>query len=325
MLKTMNNGARGLRSTQVLLGWLGRKRVSITPRTRQFLLLFAAAVFLVGAIIAYRHLPEGARLERWEFLVALALLMVPSTVILNAARFEIAARLLGRSVGFITSLRVSVAATAANLLPLPGAMLVRIEGLKQIGEDYRSAFLSNGIVAGAWVAVSSTLAGVVQLTAGHRAVGTVVTAVGIAAFAACWMLMVARVEPARRVPLALAILAIETLGVLVASLRLFLVLKALGVAVGFSQVVVLTLAAIAASAVGFLPGGIGLREVVAAGLAPLVGLPASLGYLSAALDRVVGLTILVPISLLLLGGSAGHTDTAARRETGTRKPESPRS
>ena len=83
--------------------------------------------------------------------------------------------------------------------------------------------------------------------------------------------------------------------------------------------------AIAASAVGFLPGGIGLREVIAAGLAPLVGLPASLGYLSAALDRVVGLTVLVPVTLLLVGGSASHANTAVRGETAARKPESPRS
>jgi hypothetical protein len=300
--------------------WLERNRVTTTP-TRRRILLLCAAVFLIGAVIAYRNLPPAIRLERPVLLLILGLFLVPATVTLNAARFELSARLLGRSVGFITALRVSVASTAANLLPLPGAMLVRIEGLKQAGESYRAAFLSNTIIAGAWIAVTSTAAGFIQLLAGTRAVGIALSVAGIAAFAGCTALVIARVEPARRLPLGLAILGTETLALSVASARLFLVLQALGVAVSLMQVVILTLAAVAASAVGVFPGGIGLRELIAAGIAPLADLPASLGYLSAALDRVVGLVVLVPLTLLVVGGPARGSKAASPEEVGPREPD----
>jgi hypothetical protein len=286
----------------VMPGWLERIRVKITPAGRRILLLCAAAVFLIGAVIAYRNLPPGTRLERPVLLLILGLFLVPAMVALNAARFELSARLLGRSVGFMTALRVSVASSAANLLPLPGGMLVRIEGLKQAGESYRAAFFSNAIIAAAWIAVTSMAAGFIQLLAGTRAVGIGLTVVGIAAFAVSTGLVISRVAPARRLPLGLAILGVETLVLLVASVRFFLVLQALGVAVNLTQVVILTLAVVAASAVGVFPGGIGLQEMIAAGIAPLADLPASLGYLSAALDRVVGLVVLVPLTLFVVGG-----------------------
>lgn len=310
-----------MRALLDLLGRLERRRASITPGRRRLLLLCAAAVFLVGAVIAYRHLPQDVHLVRWELLLLLGLLLVPATVALNAARFELAARLLGRSTDIVTALRVSVVATAANLLPLPGAILVRVEGLKQLGEDYRSAFLSTGIVSAASVAVPSSLAGLVQMAAGQRTVGTALIAVGIAALALSIALMIARVEPGRRVCLGLAILGVETLVVLVASARLLLVLRALGVEIGLTQVVVLTLAAVAAAAVGFFPGGIGLREMIAAGIAPLAALPASLGYLSAALDRVVGLLVLVPVTLLLVGGPARRATAAAPEQAKPGEPD----
>lgn len=285
------------------------------------MLVLAATIFLAGALIAFVQLPKGVRLVRWSYLVFLGLSMVPATVILNAARFDVTARLLGRSVGVLHALRVSVGASAANLLPLPGAMLIRIQGLKQIGESYRSAALSNGIVAGAWVAVSCSVAGALQLAAGHLASGSVLAAIAIAAFAAASVLMMARVEATRRLPLALGILGIEGLMVLVAAFRLQLVLLALGVPSDLSQTVVLTLASVAASAVGFLPGGMGLREAIASGLAPLVSLPASLGYLTAAIDRLVGLAVLVPVTLVLLGDFSSFSRRPKPGEPGPHEAE----
>jgi len=161
-------------------------------------------------------------------------------------------------------------------------------------------------------------AGFIQLLAGTRAVGIALTVVGIAAFAVSTGLVISRVAPARRLPLGLAILGVETLVLLVASVRFFLVLQALCVAVSLTQVVILTLAVVAASAVGVFPGGIGLQEMIAAGIAPLADLPASLGYLSAALDRVVGLVVLVSLTLFVVGGPTRGSKPDGPEASGSR-------
>jgi hypothetical protein len=73
----------------------------------------------------------------------------------------------------------------------------------------------------------------------------------------------------------------------------------------------LTIATAAASAVGILPGGLGLREVLAAALAPLVGLPAAVALFAVSVDRIIGLTGLALMTgiLTLFGrGTVGDAD-----------------
>ena len=57
-----------------------------------------------------------------------------------------------------------------------------------------------------------------------------------------------------------------------------------------------------AAAAGILPGGFGLRELIAAALAPLVGLPASAGFAATAINRVMGIVVLAPITAALALG-----------------------
>lgn len=274
-------------------------RPQFSPRARRWLLLLAAVLFLVGGVLAWKRLPVGAHLVHWKPLALLAAVPVPATVVLNAARFQISARILGRHVSSATALRVSVAATAANLLPLPGAALVRIQGLKVLGEGYGAASAATGVVAGAWAGVTLTAAGLWQLPAGSPLLSGVLAAVGITALAAAALGLRALVPEGRFASLASRLLVLEGLVLLTAAGRLYLVFSSLGVDVRFHQTIALTVAGVAASAVGVLPGGLGLREAAAAGLASLLALPASAGYLAAAIDRLVGLIVLFLITAVL--------------------------
>jgi uncharacterized membrane protein YbhN (UPF0104 family) len=53
------------------------------------------------------------------------------------------------------------------------------------------------------------------------------------------------------------------------------------------------------SAVSIVPAGLGIRELVSAGLAPVIGIEASAGFLSAAVSRVLEVVVLVPLALVL--------------------------
>jgi uncharacterized membrane protein YbhN (UPF0104 family) len=75
-------------------------------------------------------------------------------------------------------------------------------------------------------------------------------------------------------------------------MRLFLVAAALRFDVSFGQAAALMIAAVSAAAVGFLPSGLGVREGIAAILSPIVGLPAAVGLVITAVERVVGLVVL---------------------------------
>jgi uncharacterized protein (TIRG00374 family) len=105
---------------------------------------------------------------------------------------------------------------------------------------------------------------------------------------------------------ALELLAIECAFILMQSLRLFLVAAALRFDVSFAQTTTLAIATVAAAAIGFLPSGLGAREGIAALLAPIVGLPAAVGLVITAVDRLV--------SLVVLSVFAGIVTYATRRQ-----------
>jgi uncharacterized membrane protein YbhN (UPF0104 family) len=95
---------------------------------------------------------------------------------------------------------------------------------------------------------------------------------------------------------------VECSSIAVSTARLWFVIHALGHQPRVTAAVVLTLAGIIASASGILRGGLGLRELLAGAFAPLVGLPISLGFLAAAIDRIIGIIGHVPLAIVLSRG-----------------------
>ncbi len=259
-------------------------------------------LFLGGAVFAWRHLPPDVELVRPALLALLGGVLVPATLLLNAGRFTVSARILGREVRLLTALRVSIVASAANLLPLPGAALVRVEGLKRLGEGYGGAIRANAVLAATGIGLTAGGAGVLQLAAGQALLGGVLAVAGFTGLvAAAWLcLWIGGARPGLVAP----ILGVELGVVALMTLRLWVALLALGIELDVGQALVLALAPIMASAVGILPDGIGLREAVAAGLASFVALPPAVGYLATALDRLVAMAVLVPIALVLAPGVA---------------------
>ena len=281
------------------LAWVTGRRPRSATADRA-LLVAAVLLFVVAFALGLRTVPPGTvDVTAWPF--ALVVLAVPATSVANALEYAVAARIGGRRVVGWEAIEVSVLSSAANLLPLPGAALVRVRAMRRAGTSYRRALSVTAVVGGAWLATSLVLAGALLAVRRDAAVAgpgiaavLVIGLLGLVASAVAVRSLAAGGEALR---LSAALLATEVLTVALAGLRYLLVLRGLGLDAGLEQAVALTVAGVLASAIGFVPGGLGLREALAGVIAGLVGLPAAVGVLAAAVDRLVALPVLAALAV----------------------------
>lgn len=226
---------------------------------------------------------------------------VPIVMILNGFELVIAGRAVQQRVEVMEAVRVGILATSANLLPIPGAILVRTQVLKEGGSRYRDALRSTTATGAGWLATSFLLAGMVQW--GDRpSLALILLLPGVASAAIVAVLVRFSTD---RFSVICAIFVVETLFVLVTAIRLYAGFMAIQTPISIDQAFVLAIAAALASAVGVLPGGLGLRELIAGALSPLVGLPVATGVVVTAIDRLVGISIFAIVSAILLTASRG--------------------
>lgn len=284
---------------QRLASWRPSRR-----RQRQFMVV-ATAVFLVGSWLSLRSLGVGLATIRWWPIVAAGVVGVPLTLVANTGEYLLSVRLVGQRTSARDALRLTVVATAANLLPVPGAFLVRAQGLHGLGAGYRRAASATVVVGIVWIAVSALLAGgVLVASATSPWVGWAMLLGGVLLLSVSIVLLGRRARSRRHhVGLVAAAVGIELFAVASNALRLVLVLVGIGVDAELGQAFVLAVSSSLSSATGLLPGGFGIREAIAAGLSPLVALPASAGFAGTAVNRVVGMIAMAPVSLVLAVGS----------------------
>jgi len=161
------------------------------------------------------------------------------------------------------------------------------------------------IIGLAWLGAAGVLGGVVQIWS-HLAFALVALGIGLALLTIATVMLARALDAGTRVAGAVELLAIESSFILIQSFRLFLIAAALRFNVSYAQTTTLVIATVAAAAIGFLPSGLGAREGIAAVLAPIVGLPAAVGLVITAVDRLISLAVLS----ILAGGVA----VATRRE-----------
>ena len=284
---------RGLyRKVSPLRSWAQRNRRAL----RRVALWVSIAILLSGLIISVQAQPNVLVGLDWRYLLLVALFGVPIMVVLNAVEFLLTGRLLGRSIGFIHALEITVMGTAANMLPLPGGALVRVVGLTAAG-----ARLGHGVAASLLVFL---------VTIGMAAVysGLCIGFLNgtwpgptIALFGSLLLLLSAvatmRVEDGFRV---LGIIAATRLGlVLLTAARIYFCFCALGISASFVQASGLSVSGVLSSFVPFVPAGLGVREWMAAALSPLVYLAMSAGFIVTFVNRLLTMTMVIPIAIFL--------------------------
>ncbi len=270
---------------------LARGRWSVSPRGRRRLLAASAAGVVAAATWAWLHAGLSIADLHWPALVLSLLIAAPLSLALRAAEFDVAARLAGRPVGPRRSLGVALVASAANLLPLPGSLLVTWRALTDGGSPAGRAAGAGAAPGLTWLALTGVVGGTAMIGAGAPVPGLVAVAGGIVVGTAAARL-VRRLVGGGRHRLLAGLVAVESGWLAVSALRLSLALAALGHAVELDRVVALSVAGALTTAVGIFPAGLGLREALIAVVGTAVGLGLDVSVLVGTVDRLVWLVFL---------------------------------
>jgi uncharacterized membrane protein YbhN (UPF0104 family) len=270
-----------------------------------WLLIAALTAFIVFTVLGVRALPSIDKPIRWELIVIAALVCVPAVVALNALEFRLMAHFAQHHPPALEIVQITVLGSAANLLPMPGAVMVRLANLRKAGVRVTRGLNLTAIIGLAWLGTAGVLGGAVQIFS-HPAFAIVALVTGATILTIGTLLLARALEPGARFAGAIELLAIECAFVLTQALRLFLIAAALRFGVSYAQTTTLAIPTVAAAAIGFLPSGLGAREAIAAVLAPIVGFPAAVGLVITAVDRLV--------SLVVLSVLAGIVAVATRRQ-----------
>lgn len=268
-----------------------------TPRTRRVLAAVGAVGVTIALVLSLRALDVSLSTLRPGPLLVVALVLTPATMLANAAELRVmAAGTATRPLPWSPAVQVVVLATAANLLPVPGAALVRLQALRTRGATTAASALINLAGAGAWLGTGLVIAGGALLVLRGAAAGPAIV-LGVAATAVSAVLVRRAAHPGRATRTTLALLGVEAGVTVLHGARLLTVLVALGVELDLGQALVIGVSAPLSAAAGVFPAGIGLAEALSAALAPLVALPVAAGVAATGLNRVIGLAVTAPVAL----------------------------
>ena len=271
---------------------LERRAQPLPDRYRCPLLAIATVALIVAMAWAWNRAGLTVDDLSWKPLVALALIAAPASLLLKAAEFIVAARIAGQRPGPRLAMETAVVSSAANLLPLPGSLLVTVKALSDGGAGYGGAVAASAVPGIAWLGITGVVGGSALVIEGAAAVGLIVLICGLVAFVGAGAVFHSTSPSNGRPALVLAILLVETGWLAVSGLRFTLAAAVIGVDLTLPQALALSVAGAITVAIGFFPGGLGVREALIAALSPLIGLDLETGVLLGAVDRVVWLGFL---------------------------------
>ncbi len=263
---------------------------------RRAILFLAVIGLLVGIYLSISAQPAMFQNVSTGPLLLLAAVAVPLTILLNSIEFILSAKLLGRHVGLKSAAETVIIGGVANMLPLPGGVIVRVAALKAEGANAAQGGSILLFVALIWAVVSFAYAGSWLLALEAVWLGALFLMIGIAGMAFCFVLS-ARFLDDRIATIQMFLCKIAM--VLVDAIRLFLCFLAIGVMTSFGQASVLTVAGFLGSSISIVPAGLGVREGFAALLGPIAGISAGAAFLATAMNRIVGLAVTTPIAAYL--------------------------
>ncbi|MCG9545948.1 flippase-like domain-containing protein [Vibrio sp. Isolate33] len=273
------------------------RSIRLSPNIEIKILATAMLLFLAGIYLSLRDEPDLFNEFDWYDAAVVVLVGVPLTVMINGLEFMCCARMVGRKFSIFRSLEITIVGSAANMLPVPGASIVRILALKSTGLSLIKSTGINMLLALIWIGISFLYAGMTLLhfVDGLIAWGVIGTG-GLALLSSFWVVSYNHIHSMTY----LYVVVLKFVLVLVDAARIYFCFQALGLDVLFLQASVFVVSGVMGSAVSVVPAGLGVRELVSAVLAPLIGVAASAGFLSATLNRIAGLSTLLPIAGLLI-------------------------
>lgn len=264
-----------------------------SDRARATFGVFALILFTSGLVWAYRQNPSVLHQLRWSYALLLVVVLLPMAAIANATRFHVTARTVGSPCTFGRALVIAAFSTAANLLPLPGGMIVRIANLRGT-EDGLAGAVSVTVLSAVLAAVVTLMLSASAFVAYERSTLSV-TIFGATTFGFLLVLTLLAFSMIRAALFKL--LFIEAgVGVLEA-IRIVVCFLMIGSILEPEQALVLNASSIVGSAVSVVPAGLGVKEITAAVIAAQISVSPSVAFVALALNRMIGLSFFMILTL----------------------------
>lgn len=277
-----------------IVEWLVAK--SKQPKVQRLALVAASCFFCIALYWAVSERPLTWDMVLSGQLYILLFALIPGMIVLNGLELKYASSLIGVTVRYLKALKISVVASAANMLPLPGGPLVRIGSVVSEGKGVKKGFLSVIVPAFFWLGLSLLAAAAAGAIVGQTLIAITMLLAGLLALATGWRLG-GRQGTSKQTKAILMI--VKAVGVAAEVLAMKFAFELIGVEVGLSQVIFISASSAIAAVTMIFPAGLGIREALAAGLGVAVGVPVAASILAASIVRLASIAVLVPTGLVL--------------------------
>lgn len=247
------------------------------------LLLLAALLFLFGGWYSFRQLdvtPDKLRLVPLALLIATG----PATLLYSGVGLYLMSRSVGTTMTLPRAIALSTYANLAEALPLPGGAIVRTGALVASGAGLKTSSVLVVLSAVLWIAIACFGCGLALAGHGHPA-AIPLSAIGLcgSGIATAWLVATAGWRNA------MLTLGLRVLGMAFVGARLHLAFLVLGQVLPLADALPFALANVAGSAASIAPAGLGISELLAAGVASTVAVAPAAAFLAVGIDRLVAL------------------------------------
>lgn len=279
------------------------REIAARRAVRLIVLLGVGPLFLAALVLAWRK--ADVALDDLALLpLSVVVAAVPVMVLVSTWQLRALVRAGGRRIPWWSALRVVSLGTLSSLLPVSSGTVVRGGAVIYWGVEGRVAGQVLAFDAILWTSLSLLYSGGAAFLASAPELATGLTVGG--ALLVPVTALLGRSLPGRGGRFELA--AARFAGVVVQVVRLQGCFLALGYSATFVEASTLAAATPLASVFFFLPGGIGVREGFTSAVGAAVGLSAAAAFLAAALNRLVGLSVLTVWEGILLIRPPGTDD-----------------
>jgi hypothetical protein len=271
-----------------------------SPRAERMLLGVAFIAFVVLGVLAATNFPDVGTGIRWEVLVPVGIIGMALNLVFNALEFDVTARFVGHRVALSRALRVTIVGSAANLLPIPGGALVRTQALTAAGARYRHTITTAAVIGLMSVGVQFVIVGLANVGTAGAGVVLVLVAIGVVVTAVAGAVLRTAADTRKASRFAVYMLVVEAAYAITAAVRMWLIFVGLGIDVSLPAVFALSGVGSIATAIGFFPGALGIKELLVGLVSPLVGVSVAVGVTGAVVSRLFGFVVLAVASCVIV-------------------------
>lgn len=276
-----------------------------SQRHRWPLTAAGVAVLVAGLAWSVERLELNPAQIEPRFLALVALILIPAGMVIAAINLQLMGRVLGTNIGFRTALTATVYGRIAEVLPLPGAAMVRGATLLHSG-----ARMGETVTIMVWSSLLSLamvgLVASVPLMLAWPIIGWALLAssAGVTVVSIVWLFSHSNAGVVG------SMIAIRVVNIALSVLRFWACFAAIGFALPLETSALFVIAGSVTTYVGIVPGGLGISESLSAALALLVEVDASAAFLAAAVNRLLGLSMAGVGALILTAPKDLHLKEA---------------